>query len=154
MTTLHDIQTWKGLKAVDADGDKIGTIEGLYLDRHTGEPAWATVKTGLFGMKSSFVPIHDAEQIDDDHVRVPVDKEQVKDAPKITADGDLDPEQERRLYEYYGRTDYPDWQGEDRTTRLDDLAGVDPGQDTGAPAVVGVRLRRVVIVTSPPPDDR
>ncbi len=49
MKTLDDVQTWRGLKVVDADGDKIGGIEDVYLDRHTGEPAWATVRTGLPG---------------------------------------------------------------------------------------------------------
>ncbi len=38
---------------VDADGEKIGTIEDILLDRQTGEPAWAAVKTGLFGLKHS-----------------------------------------------------------------------------------------------------
>src|SRR5439155_2797405 len=57
MKTLEDVQTWRGMKVVDADGDKIGTIEDIYLDRQTGEPEWATVKTGIFGRKVSFVPI-------------------------------------------------------------------------------------------------
>jgi len=61
MATLQETQTWKGRKVVDADGDKIGTIEEIFLDRHTGEPAWATVKTGLFGLKSSFVPLAGAQ---------------------------------------------------------------------------------------------
>ncbi|MEA2305359.1 MAG: hypothetical protein QOH43_2639, partial [Solirubrobacteraceae bacterium] len=60
MKTLQDVQTWRGRKVVDAGGDKIGTIEEIWLDRQTGEPEWATVKTGLFGLRSSFVPIRDA----------------------------------------------------------------------------------------------
>jgi hypothetical protein len=51
MQTLQDVQTWRGMKMVDADGDKIGAIEDILLDRQTGEPAWAAVKTGLFGLK-------------------------------------------------------------------------------------------------------
>jgi hypothetical protein len=54
---------------VDAEGHQIGTIEAIYLDRHTGEPAWATVKTGPFGTKHSFVPIAEAELTDDGQVR-------------------------------------------------------------------------------------
>jgi len=150
MQTLHDVQTWRGLKVVDADGDKIGTIEHIYLDRHTGEPAWATVKTGLFGRKVSFVPIHDAEQTGDGEIRVHVQKEQVKDAPKIEADGEeLSPEAERRLYEHYGRSDYDEWQGEDRTTDLDL-----PAESGATPAVVGVRLRRYIVITGEPGDNR
>src|SRR3954469_1029686 len=101
MRTLEDVQTWRGKKMVDADGDKIGTIEEIFFDRQTGEPEWATVKTGLFGMKSSFVPIRNADVTGEGEVRVPVQKEQVKDAPRIDADGALSPDQERQLWEHY-----------------------------------------------------
>jgi sporulation protein YlmC with PRC-barrel domain len=84
MNKLEDVQNWRGKNVVDADGDKIGTIEDVFLDRHTGEPEWATVKTGLFVLKSSFVPIRDAQVTGDDEVRVPFQKEQVKDAPRST----------------------------------------------------------------------
>jgi sporulation protein YlmC with PRC-barrel domain len=156
MTTLQDIEAWRGKKMVDADGDKIGTIEDVFLDRHTGQPAWAAVKTGLFGHKHTLVPIRDAQATDDDHVRVPLDKEQVKDAPRIDPDGELSPEEERRLWEHYGMSDYDEWQGEDRTTALalpdqEDWTRRLPGESDpdGGPAIVGVRLRRVVVVAVP-----
>ena len=166
MQTVQDVQTWRGMKVVDADGDKVGTIEDVFLDRQTGEPEWATVKTGLFGLKSSFVPIRDAEVIGDNEVRVPFQKEQIKDAPRVD-DEELSPEEERRLWEHYCRNDYDEWQGEDRTTGLagleDRTAALDLPADRrdggpqsgdgdqdrdGAPVIVGVRLRRVVMITS------
>jgi hypothetical protein len=157
MATLQETETWRGKKMVDADGDKIGTIEAIFLDRHTGEPAWAAVKTGLFGRKHSLVPIHDAQVTDDDAVRVPVDKEQVKDAPQIDPDGELTPDDERRLWDHYGMTEYDEWQGDDRTTALalpdeeEDRVRRAPAEGSagGGPAVVGVRLRRVVVVAVP-----
>jgi hypothetical protein len=173
MKTLEDVQTWRGLKMVDADSDKVGTIKDIYLDRQTGEPEWATVKTGLFGTRVSFVPIRDAEKTGDDEVRVPVQKEQVKDAPNVDDDGELSEEEEQRLYEHYGRSDYSDWQGKDRTKDLDLPAetgdrfersggegseGSQPGErragrEGGAePVLVGVRLRRYVVVTGRPMD--
>src|SRR3954451_15309946 len=91
MQTLEDVQTWRGRKMVDPEGDKIGTIEDILLDRHTGEPAWAAVKTGLFGLKHTLVPIRDATPVGDDEVRVPFQKEQVKDAPRIDPDDALTP---------------------------------------------------------------
>jgi sporulation protein YlmC with PRC-barrel domain len=145
MATFEDVQTWKGMKAVDPDGDKIGTIEDVFLDRQTGEPEWATVKTGLFGLKSSFVPLRGAEMLDDDTVRIPADKELVKEAPKVDADQDLTEEEERRLWEHYGRRDYDEWRGEDQTAGLTELKE----EDALAPDVVRVRLRRVVIVPVP-----
>jgi len=134
---------------VDADGHKIGSIEEIYVDRQTGEPEWAAVKTGLFGTKHSYVPIADAEPTDDDKIRVPFQKEQVKEAPKVDASDELSPDEERQLYEHFGRSDYGDWQGEDRSigTGLSD----DSDQAEGEPGVVGVRLRRVIIVAAPPP---
>jgi sporulation protein YlmC with PRC-barrel domain len=150
MQTLEDVQTWRGMKMMDADGDKIGTIEEVFLDRQTGEPEWATVKTGLFGTKSSFVPIRDAERSGENEVRVPFQKEHVKNAPKIEAGGELSPEDERQLWEHYGRSDYDEWQGQDRTTALDlpDRRGDDAGVADETPAIIGVRLRRIIVVTA------
>jgi uncharacterized protein (TIGR02271 family) len=119
MQTLQDVRTWRGRALVDPDGDKIGTIDDIYLDRQTGDPEWVTVKTGLLGTKSSFVPIGDARPAGDDEVRVPYAKDQVKDAPNIDPDGQLTEDEERRLYEHYGRSDYADWTGDDRTRDLD-----------------------------------
>src|SRR3954464_10212367 len=102
MKTLEDVQTWRGMTMVDADGDKIGTIEDIFLDRQTGEPAWAAVKTGLFGRKQTLVPIRDAELTEDNEVRVALQKEKVKDAPRIDAEGELTPEEERTLWKHYG----------------------------------------------------
>jgi len=150
MATLADVQTWKGRKVVDPDGDKVGTIDEVFLDRQTGEPAWATVKTGLFGRKSSFVPLRGAELMEDGDIRIIVDKGLVKDAPQVDADEDLTPEEERRLWEHYGLSDYDEWQGEDRTAGL---AGLED-EPAGTPGVVGVRLRRVVIVSVPTGDGR
>src|SRR3954462_6897977 len=100
---------------VDPDDDTIGTIEDIFLDRQTGEPAWAAVKTGLFGLKHTVVPIRDAQPTDDGKGRVPLQKEKVKDAPRIDPDGELDADDERRLWEYYGLSDYDEWQGDDKT---------------------------------------
>jgi sporulation protein YlmC with PRC-barrel domain len=157
MQTLQDVQTWRGMKMVDADGDKIGTIEDILLDRQTGEPAWAAVKTGLFGLKHTLVPIRDAEVVGEKEVRVPYRKEQVKDAPRIDPDGELTADEERKLWEHYGLTDYDEWHGEDRTRALalpdeeQDVARQTSAQGggNGAPALVGVRLRRVVVVAVP-----
>src|SRR4051812_25132943 len=116
MATMQEIETWRGRTLVDRDGDKIGKIEDVYLDRNSGDPEWVAVKTGLFGSNVSFVPIRDASA-DGDDVRVSHEKDLVKDAPNVEADGQLSPEEERRLYQHYGRGDYDEWDdsSEDRT---------------------------------------
>jgi uncharacterized protein (TIGR02271 family) len=93
-----------GGNVVGQDGEKIGGIGELYVDDDTNQPTWVTVKTGLFGMKESFVPLGDADLRGDDLV-VPYTKDQVKDAPRVDPDGHLEPGEEDRLYRHYGRAD-------------------------------------------------
>jgi uncharacterized protein (TIGR02271 family) len=93
---------WIGRTAVDRDGQKIGTITDIYYDDNTGLPEWLTVKTGMLGTRSSFVPMQGAETSGED-LRLLYAKDKVKDAPNIDADGALTPDEERSLYEYYGR---------------------------------------------------
>jgi uncharacterized protein (TIGR02271 family) len=109
MPDIETIRTWEGRTLLDRDGGRIGTIEAIYLDDQTGQPEWALVNTGLFGTRSSFVPLTQATQAGDD-VRVPYDKQLVKDAPRIDPDGHLSEAEERQLWRHYG-LDY------DRTTR-------------------------------------
>ncbi|MEX5720499.1 PRC and DUF2382 domain-containing protein [Geodermatophilus maliterrae] len=90
-----------GQDVYDASGEKIGSASEVYLDDETGQPEWATVRTGLFGTKESFVPLRDAD-LTNEGLRVGVSKAQVKDAPKIDTDGHLSPQEEQELYRYYG----------------------------------------------------
>ncbi len=85
----------------DVDGDKVGSVGRVYLDNRTGEPEWVTVKTGLFGSRSTFVPLHEATAEGDD-LHVPHGKATIKDAPRIDEDDELTPAQEDELYTYYG----------------------------------------------------
>jgi uncharacterized protein (TIGR02271 family) len=103
MTTLQTDQLLqqRGQDLYDANGDKIGKIEEIYLDADSGEPEWALVNTGMFGTKSSFVPLRNASD-DGGTVRVPYDKAQVKDAPKMDPDGELSRTEEDELYRHYG----------------------------------------------------
>jgi uncharacterized protein (TIGR02271 family) len=97
----EDLRTIIGATAYDSDGDKIGKVGQVYYDDDTDQPKWVTVDTGLFGTNESFVPLQDAA-VSDDRVTVPFDKAKVKDAPNVAGDGHLSPEEEQRLYEYYG----------------------------------------------------
>jgi uncharacterized protein (TIGR02271 family) len=99
--TEHDIDTVIGSTALDNDGDKIGTVSEVYLDDQSGRPEWATVRTGLFGTRETFIPLAEA-QLSGDEIRFPYDKARVKDAPNIEAEGHLSPAEETELYRYYG----------------------------------------------------
>ncbi|WP_353940720.1 PRC and DUF2382 domain-containing protein [Streptomyces sp. HUAS MG91] len=92
-----------GLTAYDRTGEKIGSVERVYLDDRTGKPGWATVKTGLFGMKETFVPLNGASRTED-RLQVMYTKEAVKDAPRVEADQHLDESEQQELYAHYGLT--------------------------------------------------
>jgi uncharacterized protein (TIGR02271 family) len=99
--TVQETTSWRGRTAVDANGDKIGTIEEIYLDTETSQPEWLAVRTGLFGTHVSFVPLAQAREESGD-VRVPFEKSQVKDAPRAEPDGQLSEREEAELYRHYG----------------------------------------------------
>jgi uncharacterized protein (TIGR02271 family) len=137
MTSALDAQQLIGRTAVDADGDKVGKIGEVYLDDQTGQPAWVTVSTGLFGSKQSFAPLYGASQTGEE-LRLAVTKEQVKGAPNIDDDGHIGAGEEGALYEYYRdylggsgqRTGYADT-GYADTGRTGEVGG--PGRDTSGP---------------------
>jgi len=97
---MTEAYEWRGRNLVGSDGDKIGTIDEIYIDNETDRPEWALVNTGLFGSKSNFVPLSGAQPSGGD-VQVQVTKDQVKDAPGVEADGELSPEEEEALYRHY-----------------------------------------------------
>ncbi|MEU6794351.1 PRC and DUF2382 domain-containing protein [Nonomuraea wenchangensis] len=86
---------------VGSDGQSIGQVGQVYLNDRTGDPEWVTVRTGMFGMKETFVPLAGCHRTGDE-IRVPFDKEKIKDAPNIDVDGHLTIEEEARLYRHYG----------------------------------------------------
>ncbi|GGO56880.1 photosystem reaction center subunit H [Streptomyces daqingensis] len=118
----------------DADGKKIGEARHVFLDERTGEPEWATVRTGLFGTQETFVPIHEGRVVGD-YLEVPVPKTKVKDAPHMdVSKGRLTEQQERELYNFYGF----DWdepmpsRGEDTSAGGTGAAGTVAGTAAGA----------------------
>jgi uncharacterized protein (TIGR02271 family) len=99
--SIDTVQSWQGRTMVDRAGDKLGTIDAIYLDDDTGQPEWATVTTGLFGTKQTFVALAQAQDIGDS-VQVPYDKDQVTGAPRMQAEGQLSQDEEAELYRHYG----------------------------------------------------
>lgn len=104
MIDRNDLDRLEGMDVHGSDGEKIGSVDVLYVDDHSGDPTFVLVNTGLFGMRSSFVPVQDAS-IDGDVLRVSYSKDKVKDAPNMDPDGHLEPSDEQELYRYYGLAD-------------------------------------------------
>jgi uncharacterized protein (TIGR02271 family) len=133
--TEHQLNSVIGGTAAGADG-KLGTVGEVYLDDETGRPEWATVRTGMFGTKESFVPLADAD-LAGDEVRLPYDKDKVKHAPQIDTDGHLSPTEEAELYRYYGIGSGTDAAFTETTTTGTDDHGANGhgtvGHDTSGP---------------------
>ncbi|MEU0157405.1 PRC and DUF2382 domain-containing protein [Streptomyces sp. NPDC006261] len=92
-----------GLTVYDNEGEKVGSVGRVYIDDDTGKPDWVTVKTGLFGMKESFVPLAGARRVGSD-LHVSHSKDTVKEAPRVDADAHLSVAEEEELYRHYGLT--------------------------------------------------
>jgi uncharacterized protein (TIGR02271 family) len=104
MSTPNEITEaydWRDRQIIGSDGEKIGTVDEVYMDTTTGKPEWLCVNTGLFGMKSSFVPLRGARPAGED-VRVPYSKDEVKDAPGIAPEEQLSRAEEQELWSHYG----------------------------------------------------
>ena len=140
--SVEEAGGWLGRVMVDRDGNRLGEITDIYLDRETDRPEWAVVRTGLFGLRSSFVPLAEASEVGD-QIQVPHERGLVKDAPNIEADGQLSEAEEAELYRHYG-LDYDTVTpgGDQRTGQPGGPAGQDqptapPGTDEPAAAPTG-----------------
>jgi hypothetical protein len=92
---------WEGRTLKDRNGDEIGKVEALYVGDSGEQAEWALVNTGLFGSKSSFVPLAGASPQGEDVV-VQVDAARVKDAPKMSPNERLSETEEAELFRHYG----------------------------------------------------
>lgn len=101
MVTHQNIAEWQGKELVDHYGEKIGKLEGVYVDVETDEPMFGTVKEGMIGRHLTFVPLGGIT-IGPDNLQVPVSREQVKAAPNLDTDGgELSQADESGLYHHY-----------------------------------------------------
>jgi PRC-barrel domain len=104
VATLDEALGWRGETLHDEDGQRIGTIEEVYLDADSRAPEWALVHTGRLGTGRSFVPLRGA-QAGDAGPRVPFAKGLVEDAPAVDPDGQVSKREEAELYRHYGLTE-------------------------------------------------
>jgi uncharacterized protein (TIGR02271 family) len=88
---------------IDSQGNKIGSVDGVWVDDATNQPEFVSAKTGwLFG-KNHIIPIEQA-QIDDSSrtIQVPYGSDHIKDSPSFATDAELSPDDEDQIYAYYG----------------------------------------------------
>lgn len=98
MTEAYD---WRGRDVIGADGQKIGKAGEVYYGADDRTPEWLKVHTGLFRMKTNFVPTAGARPSGRD-IKVAYTRDEVIGAPAVNPDKDLPEAQERELYGHYG----------------------------------------------------
>ena len=101
MDTINSYDGWIGTDAYDANGDKLGEIDAIYYDDQTGRPEWMAIRTGFFGLNTSFAPMAGGT-VRDGKLHLPYTKDQVKNAPNLAPSGHLTAGEERDLFEHYG----------------------------------------------------
>ena len=90
----------------DNHGEKVGGVGQVFLDEESGQPSWVTVRTGLFGLKESFVPLVEA-RLEDGVLHVGFSKDFIKDAPRQDPETPMTVAEEDALQAYYGTEDEP-----------------------------------------------
>ncbi len=100
MTTAQSPEDFLNRTAVGPDGDKIGSVNQVYVNDTSGRPDWVTVNTGMFGMRENFVPLQ-GSRLDGETLVLPFGKDVVKDSPTISDSSHLDTDEQASLYSYY-----------------------------------------------------
>ncbi|KUJ70242.1 photosystem reaction center subunit H [Streptomyces albus subsp. albus] len=97
----EDIREWRDHDVVDEGGSKIGSLESIYVDTATDQPAFATVTIGVpTRRRLVFVPL-DGATVGPGYLRVRHPKTQVKNAPYIDLDGVLPAGDEPAVFAHY-----------------------------------------------------
>src|SRR4051794_37295857 len=95
------VEAWVGLEVFDSHGDRIGKLSELYVG-DGGTPDLAVVRTGLFGLRGSFVPLAGAS-LEADVVIVPFAKALVRDAPALPkGEHEIGQAEQAAVYRHYG----------------------------------------------------
>ncbi len=98
--TMDELMEARGADVYSSDGEKIGSVEEIFVDEETNQPEWIGLGTGFLGTKRTLVPVQGAERRDDGFY-VPYSKDQVKETPEIDSD-EINQETEAGLYSHYG----------------------------------------------------
>lgn len=117
MIQAADLREWRNCAVVDSGGHRIGSLEAVYVDTSTDEPAMATVRVGLpTRHRLVFVPLDDVI-VGPGYVRVNYAKSLVKRSPSIGTDDVLPFEDEEAVFQHYELPYQPGAAGERQLAR-------------------------------------
>lgn len=101
MLEQAELQSLMGYDVVDQDGKSVGNLEFVFNDADTGRPEWLGVFGGTLRHYYKLVPVEGVER-EQNRLRVPWSKEQVKSAPDYGGARSIPGELERETYSHYG----------------------------------------------------
>ena len=129
MTNLNRIEDLANATAYDVNGDKVGSVQDVYVNDTTGQPDFISVNHGLFGTGTSIVPLRGHSLRDGDlHLAFP--KDRIEDAPDLDDNGHLTTNDQDALYRHYALTEVQDVTTYETGAPADGAAGA--GVDAGA----------------------
>ncbi|MGW0481876.1 PRC and DUF2382 domain-containing protein [Nonomuraea sp. NPDC003214] len=133
-----EIRSLLDCHVIGSDGQHIGKVGQVFLSDRTGEPEWVTVRTGMFGMRQTFVPLAGSRRSGGE-IRAPYDKETIKGAPNVDVDDRLTLEEEAALYRYYGLqpSNIPTQRKPETGTGTTGTTGTTAGRGTAAGTAAG-----------------
>jgi uncharacterized protein YrrD len=100
--TMENIHELRGAPVIDAQGEKIGTVEQVYFDVRSDQPQWLALKTGILGGRLNFVPLQGAS-VEGNTIQVTFPKEHVEASPDVFPDA-ISPHLEKALVDHYQLT--------------------------------------------------
>lgn len=102
MPSAIEVRDWHERDVVSSDGEVVGKLVDVYVG-HDGEPEFLLVSSGFLHHRLHLVPA-EGSTLSEDAVKVNATRAEIEGAPHIAADDELSPDEERRLFEYYGRS--------------------------------------------------
>jgi sporulation protein YlmC with PRC-barrel domain len=101
-------QDIRGLEVYDVNGEQIGSVEDLYVDRESRLPRFLEVSAGGFlgiGKKHFLIPIEEvSREMGEDRVTVNQPRDKVVESPDFDPDDVANPDIQRAIHAYYSRT--------------------------------------------------
>lgn len=106
-TDKYEIVSLLDASAYDNSGSKLGAVEGVFLNDDTGLPTFVEVNHGLFGRKSSLIPLRGAK-LEAHKLHLGFTKDAIKDAPDIDPENGLSTLEQDQIFAHYGVADAAD----------------------------------------------
>lgn len=130
MTNLNRIEDLANATAYDVNGDKVGSVQDVYVNDTTGQPDFITVNHGLFGTGSSIVPLR-GHSLRNGELHLAFPKDRIEDAPDLDDNGHLTTNDQDALYRHYALTETQD------VTTYETGAPADGAVDAGTAGAAG-----------------